>query len=393
MNKTPSILIHYGEIGLKGKNRKDFTGQLKRNIKFKLEKAKVREQHGYFLIEGAENPDFLKEVSGIVWYAMVKCIKKTELEKTVIELASGSLDSAIAPLGINSKTFRVKVKRADKKFPGTSTEIEKNLGAVILKNTKWNKVKLKNPDQTFYIDINQKEIFVYSDKIKGMGGLPVGTAGKVMVLLSGGIDSPVASYLMAKRGCKVDFVHFAASLPQQLDAEKYKINKLAEVISKYTLDSKLFILPYTYFRAALMNKWADYELILFRRFMMKIAQELALKNKAQALVTGDNLSQVASQTMENLVSVSKSVDLPILRPLLTYDKIEIIDIAKKINTYESSIEPYQDCCALVSDNPRTKSSHDKLEYLEKKLLPNYDELIKQTLDDIKMIKYRDGKLV
>ncbi|MFH1890731.1 MAG: tRNA uracil 4-sulfurtransferase ThiI [Candidatus Kuenenbacteria bacterium] len=390
------ILIRYGEIALKGKNQRDFKRQLKNNIEFKLKnsknKAKVIEEYGYFLIETKEDYvqdiyQALKKTPGIVWYSPAIRIQQATQEK-IREIAISQAKENFVP----GWTFNVKVSRADKKFPLTSPELARYLGGAIRENTKWDKVDLKKADHAFHININQKETFIYNIKIEGLGGLPVGTAGRSLVLLSGGIDSPVAAYLLARRGCQVDFIHFAANLEQHFDAKDYKINELAKNLSCYTLNSRLYVAPYQHFRAAIAGKNASYEVILFRRFMMRVAQKLAEEKKIQALATGDNLSQVASQTMENLISASQSIDMPIFRPLLTYDKQEIIDIAIKIGTYDLSIQPYEDCCALVSKQAKTKSEHQKLEKLENRLF-NTEELIKQTLKDIRVLEYRDGKLI
>jgi len=391
---TRHILVHYGEIALKGKNQRDFKCQLRKNIQFKLKglSAEVIEEYGYFLISVKDNDldnafNILKQIPGIVWYTQAERIESAtqeKIEECILEQAKQNF--------LQDKTFNVKVTRANKKFPLTSPELAKLLGASILKNTNWSKVDLKNSDHTFFVNVNQKETFVYNKKIYGISGLPVGTAGKTLVLLSGGIDSPVAAYLLARRGCQVDFIHFAANLEQHFETKDYKINELVKNLSHYTLTSNLYIAPYQYFRAALANKHTSHEVILFRRFMMRVAQNLAIKKDIQALATGDNLSQVASQTMENLISTSQSIHTPILRPLLTYDKQQIIDVAQEINTYHLSIQPYQDCCALVSKQAKTKSDHSKLEKMEGKLF-NTKELVKQTLKDIRVLKYRDGELV
>jgi thiamine biosynthesis protein ThiI len=211
----------------------------------------------------------------------------------------------------------------------------------------------------------------------------------VLALLSGGIDSPVAAWLMAKRGCRVDFIHFTAVAMQPEEAQPYKVCRLAQRLSDYTLGSRLFLVPYTHFDLALMREPVDYNLVLFRRFMARVAEQLARRLNAQALATGDNLGQVASQTLSNLVSASRAVELPIFRPLLGYDKDEIMALAQQIGTYEMSIEPYKDCCALIAQHPRTRSQHERLAALEARVFPDYQKLIDQTLAEAVCLRTED----
>jgi thiamine biosynthesis protein ThiI len=203
----------------------------------------------------------------------------------------------------------------------------------------------------------------------------------VLTLLSGGIDSPAAVWLMTKRGCRVDFIHFTTDSLSEAAARTYKVTRLAEHLTDFTLNSRLFLVPYVYFDLALMREKVEYELVLFRRFMARVAQQLARRLEAQALVTGDNLSQVASQTLPNLVSTSRAVEIPILRPLIGFDKEEITQLARKIGTYDLSIQPYKDCCAIIAQHPRTRSRHDRLTALEERLFPDYEALIEKTLAD------------
>jgi thiamine biosynthesis protein ThiI len=242
-------------------------------------------------------------------------------------------------------------------------------------------VSLRQPDITFNLDFRVEATYLFSHRIRGPGGLPVGSAGRVLTLLSGGIDSPVAAWLMAKRGCRVDFIHFTASSLQPGEVQAYKVTKLADMVSSYTLQSRLFLVPYTYFDLAIMRAEIDYELVLFRRFMARVAEKLARRLRAEALVTGDNLSQVASQTLSNLASTSRAISMPILRPLISFDKEDIMNLARRIGTYETSIEAYKDCCAMIARHPRTRSRHDRLAAIEARVLPDYEKLIDQTLAD------------
>ena len=291
------------------------------------------------------------------------------------------------------RSFAIRVNRADKSLPANSLELGKRLGAAIRSETSWDKVDLSHPDQEFYLDIYPDGIYLYSEKLTGVGGLPTGTGGRVLALLSGGIDSPVAAFSLAKRGCTVDFFHLSAGHVQHQDLEHTVIARLARRLSEYTGHSRLFIVPYTYFDLALGDHSGGYALILFRRFMMRSAEVLAGRIHAPALVNGDSLGQVASQTLENLVSASLAVNIPILRPLIGSNKEEIISLARRIGTYEMSIEPYKDCCALIARNPRTRSRHEHMSSMEQDLLPEYEQLIERTLGDMVCLEFKYGTVV
>lgn len=401
-----SIIIHYGEIGLKGKNQIDFINQLISNVELKLKDLSldwaVTHPHGYINIEIPANVNEdniigkvlneVKIVFGIVWLAEVKVLGTRgqglgmeEIEKKLLKIANDKFEP--------EKTFAIRAHRTDKSYPLNSHEIEVKIGKAVQDKTQWDKVDLDEPDQTFYIDIHKSATHFYTEKIKGLGGLPVGTAGRVLNLLSGGIDSPVASYLMAKRGAIVDCLHFAATHMQLKQAQDYLISKIVQQLSKYTLYSRLFIVPYTHFNLILLDKRVNYELVLFRRFMMRVAERLATQIKAQAIITGDNLAQVASQTLPNLVSTSQAVHIPIFRPLISYDKNETVSLAQEIKTFELSTQPYKDCCSLVSQNPKTISDHKTLTKLEQDILPNFQELIDKTLNEVVVLEFSNGKLL
>jgi len=405
--RANTIIIHYGEIALKGKNRPLFLRRLKQNLVQKLKSLGVgwpiQMPYGYCYIELP--PDYdrpldpvlkaLGQVAGVAWYAparhlpakKVKVLSDTPnyslIDRHVVQLAKSCSHGDVP--------FRVQVKRSEKRFPKKSPKMEKRLGNEIIKNTQWKQVDLKNPEQIFYVNIQTEGVFLHAQKLQGQGGLPVGITGRVLALLSGGIDSPAAAYLATRRGCAVDFVHFTATPRQQNQPQDYKISKLVQILSQFTLHSRLYLVPYTHFEMAVLGEEIDYELVIFRRFMMRVAERLAHQRGAQALVTGDSLAQVASQTLENLVSNSQAVKLPILRPLLTFDKLEIIDLAKQINTYRTSVKPYKDCCSILSKNPKTKSRHKIVTGKEQQLLPNYEALIERTLADVACLDYTCGQ--
>jgi thiamine biosynthesis protein ThiI len=307
------------------------------------------------------------------------------IEKRAIELARDHY----AP----DATFCVRVNRAEKRFPINSAELERRLGAGIIQNTPWDKVKLKDSDVIFYVNIKPEGVFLHTSKRQGMGGLPVGISGHVLTLLSGGIDSPVAAYLVAKRGCSMDFLHFTANSPQQNQAEDDKVGNLVQKLSKTTMRSRLYLVPASYFQVAILGRQLDYELVIFRRFMTRVAEQLARQHSAQALVVGDSLGQVASQTLDNIVACTQAVTLPILHPLLAYDKQDIIEFAKHIGTYQISVKPYKDCCSILARDPRARSNVESISRLEQAVLPEYDALTDRTLKDVVCLEYEWGRRV
>jgi len=401
------ILIHYGEISLKGKNQPQFRKQLLHNITLTLNGAGIdwplRQFRGYLLLTVVDPAHLdqalvrLSYVMGINWYAPALKFEFNGFDGAetgrILAVIREQLCEQAGQLYRENASFRVVVRRSEKRFPAQSVQLEREMGAHIIETTKWKKVDLKHPDVTLNVEIQKSEIFIHTKKIKGAGGLPVNTAQNVLVMLSGGIDSPVAAYLAARRGCHIDFVHFTASHMQPEEIEQSKIGELARLLSYSTLKSRLFILPSTYFDLAIAGKPADYQLILFRRFMARAAEKLAGRIAAHALVSGDNLSQVASQTLTNIASTIRSIELPLLQPLITYEKEEIINMAIQIGTYETSIRDYKDCCSLFQKNPRTVSDHLELTRLEKGIFKDYDKMILDTLADSYFLEFRHGKKI
>ncbi len=403
------IILHYGELTLKGCNRQTFVKKLRTNVRKKVQAIGLNWDvvaiHDRMFIEFPEDYEGdvddivhqLAEVPGTAWLSKVFWFstKKydffhhrpdlSEIETLIEKLANETYQKG--------KSFAVRVKRSDKRFTKSSNETEIQLATVILKNTEWKNVNLNHADQYFYVDISSRGISVHTNKIKAIGGLPVSSTGKIMCLLSGGFDSPVAAYLMAKRGCNIDFIHFTASNIQASKLETYKVSRIAQRISEFAGRVRLYLVPYTHFDLALMDKELDYDLILFKRFMARVAEKMAENLHAQSLVTGDNLGQVASQTMENMVSMTKSVDMQILRPLLTYNKEEIVEISRKLGLFDVSTEPYKDCCALISTSPKTKSIHERLDNLENTNFDDYQELIDATLEEKQVIAFNFGKRI
>ena len=400
------VLLHAPDITLKGKNQSDFQRALERNVRHILLRAgyhwNAGASRGRVCIivpekQEAEVPQVLslmQKVAGISSIAATRWIPPHQMLDDNNQINWEILESEIVELAsiyfIKDASFAVRFNRVDKSLPTTSCEMGERLGAVILQDTGWNKVNLKRPDRTFYIDAYPDGLYLYANKLKGVGGLPVGSGGRVLALLSGGIDSPVAVFSMARRGCNVDLFHLSASHRSWQEVADSVIGRLARELSRYTIKSRLFVAPNTYFDLALRGHPSGYELVLFRRFLMRIAEQLAGRIKALALVNGDSLGQVASQTLENLVSTSRCIEMPLFRPLVGTNKDEIISIARGIGTYEISIEPYKDCCALIAGNPKTRSIHEDLLTLERKLLPDYKQLIKRTMEDLTCLEFECG---
>ena len=380
------IIIHYDEITLKGGNRPFFERALLFNIKEFLENVEHGEIYrdgSKFLVSINKKTDLenikkiLKRIPGISNFHFAVSEEKDleKIKKKVVEfLTSSDLDET-------KKTFKIEARRADKKFEYKSPEINAKVGEYVLENTKFI-VDVHNPDLEIVVDIGIKECFIYFNKILGIGGLPTGTTGKLVSLLSGGIDSPVASYMMAKRGAKLIFVHFKNRTIGGANDGEEKIQNLAKILSKFQGKSKLYIIPFEEFQKEIIAKIpAKNRMIVYKRIMFQIAEKIARKEKARGIVTGDSLSQVASQTLENIEVIYNSANLPIFSPLIGMNKQEIINLAVKIETFEISIIPYQDCCSfLIAKHPETKAKLEEIEKQEANL--EIDTIIDKTLSEI-----------
>ncbi|MGB9675502.1 MAG: tRNA uracil 4-sulfurtransferase ThiI [Candidatus Nanoarchaeia archaeon] len=350
------LLVRYAEIGLKGKNRHIFESTLIQNIKAKLGNVQIKKELCSILIEGCDaKASLLKEIFGIAWFANVEI-----LPLDIAVLTSKTIQILTEK---NPKTFKIEINRANKKFPLTSIELARQIGSAC--EAKGFKFSAKDPELKIFIDILNESALIYTEKINGLGGLPVGVSGKILCLLSGGIDSPVAAWLIAKRGAKVDFLHFY-SVRSLDEIKNSKILELFEQLKKYTQTSKLWLVPIWDFQLATLDL-QNYELQLFRRFMLKVAESIAKSQNYDAIVLGDSLGQVASQTISNLKTIDRGINITIFRPLIGLDKKEIVELAKRIGTYELSIKPYHDCCALVAKKPKTKIDFKTLEQLENKI--------------------------
>jgi thiamine biosynthesis protein ThiI len=361
------VIIHYGEIGLKGLNRPLFEKRLVENIMKAVkgvEFRRIKRIRGRIILELNERTNLtdlersLLRVFGIAWFAF--CFVTDPTLEDIKSLVAERFDFKE---GIKVK---VSTKRADKSLPFTSIDVNRELGAYLKEKFKVD-ILLRNPEREIFVELANGKAYVFDRKIKGLYGLPVGVSGKVLHLLSGGIDSPVAAWLLMKRGCEVDFIHFHAF--KKFDKEKNaKILELAKILSQYCFRTKVFFVPFHPFVKEAVKAPPAYRLILFRRFMMRVAEEVAKQHGIKALGTGESLAQVSSQTLDNIVTISQATSLPIFRPLLTYDKNEIVELARKIGTFQISIMPYRDCCTLLlTKHPATKSDPKLIGKFEEKM--------------------------
>lgn len=353
------ILCKYGEIALKGLNKSSFEGMMTKSVKYRLKKLGefniFRSQSTLYVepldedIDVDEVVDRLSKVFGIV--KLCRCGVYEKDMDTILregpEYLAEQLESA--------RTFKVEAKRSDKRFPMKSPEICAEMGGAVLDKFPHLKVDVHNPDVTVVVEIREEKAFVHAGQQDGAGGLPVGSSGKAMLLLSGGIDSPVAGYMIARRGAKVSAIHFEAP-PYTSDRARMKVEKLAKIISAYCGEIDFYCVPFTKIQELLRDNCPEeFFTILMRRLMMEIAQRICEREGIQALVTGESLGQVASQTMYAMVCTDAVCRLPVFRPCIGLDKSEIVETARKIDTFETSILPYEDCCTVFTPrHPRTK---------------------------------------
>ncbi|WP_078579517.1 tRNA uracil 4-sulfurtransferase ThiI [Salipaludibacillus agaradhaerens] len=375
--KYDHILIRYAELSLKGKNRKQFEQKLERNIREVLkgfEAIKVKRSFGRMFVKlnGEEETAVcqkLQTVFGI--HSLSPSIKIALSEK---EISEGALWAAEDALPSGRGTFKVSVRRTNKDFPIGSQEMNKVIGGHILRNMNEISVDVHNPDVELKVEIRSEAAYISSKVLKGAGGLPVGTSGKVLLMLSGGIDSPVAGYLALKRGVTLEAIHFH-SPPFTNERAKQKVEDLVKVLTQFGGTIKLHIVPFTDVQTLIHKQVPDnYEMTVTRRFMLRIAEKIAKVHHAKAIVNGESLGQVASQTLDSMYTINSVTNLPVLRPLITMDKLEVIEQARKIGTYDISILPYEDCCTIfLPAESKTKPDKDKAERYESFL--NLEEII------------------
>ncbi|MFU2424065.1 MAG: tRNA uracil 4-sulfurtransferase ThiI [Bacteroides sp.] len=386
-----AFLIKYAEIGVKGKNRYLFEDALANQIKYALKKCdgefQVRKTQGRIYVDAMTDFDFedtvehLQRVFGISAICPVVYVEDEGFEKLCQDVIA-FLDSVYPD---KNKTFKVNARRARKNYPKDSMTINMDLGEAILNAFPEMHVDVHKPEIMLNVEIREK-IYIYSETIPGPGGMPVGTGGKAMLLLSGGIDSPVAGYMIAKRGVKIDAVYFNAP-PYTSERAKQKVIDLAKIVSRYTGPIYLHIINFTDIQLYIYEKCPHEELtIIMRRYMMKIAEKIAQETECLGLITGESIGQVASQTMQSLAATNEVCELPVYRPLIAFDKLDIIDISEKIGTYETSILPYEDCCTIfVAKHPVTKPNLKIIKRHEENLAEKIDELVDTALKTAELI--------
>ena len=386
-----AFLIKYAEIGIKGKNRYLFEDALIHQIKYALKKCEgqflIHKTQGRIYVDAQTEFDFdevvehLQKVFGISGICPVVHVEDEGFEKlcdTIIQYLADVYPD-------RNKTFKVQARRARKNYPKDSMTINMDMGEAILKAYPEMKVDVHNPDILLNIEVREK-IYIYSEIIPGPGGMPVGTGGKAMLLLSGGIDSPVAGYMIAKRGVKIDAVYFHAP-PYTSERAKQKVVDLARLVSRYTGPIYLHVINFTDIQLYIYEKCPHEELtIIMRRYMMRIAEHIAKETECLGLITGESIGQVASQTMNSLIATNEVCELPVYRPLIGFDKQEIVEVSEKIGTYETSILPFEDCCTIfVAKHPVTKPNLNVIRRHEHNLDEKIDELVETALKNDEVI--------
>ncbi|RME02531.1 MAG: tRNA 4-thiouridine(8) synthase ThiI [Planctomycetota bacterium] len=394
-----AFVLHYHEIALKGKNRAFFENKLMENVRFALQDLPLRVER-------------LQKIQSRLWLELLPTQKETpaafwkEMRTRVqerlgrvpglanfafahresnrcLDTLAAKIWQTISPATTEVSSFAVETKRSSKNYPRTSVQINSHIGAYIQQKSGW-KVDLTRPDLRIFLEIVGENALFYTEKIPGIGGLPIGVSAPVLCLISGGIDSPVAAYLMMKRGCPVQFLHFH-SFPFTTKASVEKVEQIALQLCQHRLQSKLYSVPFGELQRTIVAQTPPpLRVILYRRFMMRIAEKLAQTANCKALLTGESIGQVASQTIENLTTIQNAVQIPILRPLVGLDKDEITRYAKKIGTYEISLEPHQDCCSyLMPAHPATRTTPEQLRKAENAL--DIEELVKRACQQVEIL--------
>lgn len=390
--KFHTFLLKYGEIGLKGKNRYLFEDALVRQIRFALKDVdgnfQVHKSQARIYVDCEGEYDYedtvehLQRVFGLVGICPVVRMEDQGFEQLKKDVVT-YMDEMYPDKNL---TFKVEARRAKKSYPKTSMEINCDLGEAILDAFPETKVDVHKPDVLLNVEVRQ-EIYVYSQIIPGAGGMPVGTAGKAMLLLSGGIDSPVAGYMIAKRGVGIEATYFHAP-PYTSERAKQKVVDLAKIVSRYSGPIKLHVVNFTDIQLYIYDQCPHDELtIIMRRYMMRIAEHFAKKDDCLGMITGESIGQVASQTMQSLAATNDVCTLPVYRPVIGFDKRDIVEIAEKIDTFETSIQPFEDCCTIfVAKHPVTKPNIEVIRRSEEKLAEKIDEMIKTAIETAEIIE-------
>ncbi len=379
------ILIRYGEMSTKGRNRSKFTNKMKSNIKRLLNDDRVnieaQRDRMFLYLNGASFEDVkekLVHVSGIQSFSPVVKTSQNleEIKEAALLLVKKAMDGPAS--------FKVSTRRADKQFPLDTHELNHEIGGYVLRGTEDLTVDVRNPDFTLTVEVRAEAVYLSSETIAGAGGLPAGAAGKAVLLLSGGLDSPVAGYMMMKRGVEIEAVHFF-SPPYTSERAKQKVVDLADVLTRYGGNVRLHIVPFTHIQETIHKQVPEnYTMTSTRRIMMRIADKIRQETGALAIVTGESLGQVASQTMESMAAINDVTNTPVLRPLIATDKLEIMEMARKIGTHDISILPFEDCCTIFTPAaPKTKPKTEKVQFFESFL--DFEPLIDQAVRETELI--------
>ena len=383
------ILVRYGDLTLKGRNRKIFVSRVVNLVKEKLEGLKttleITHDRIYVSINGEDTNEIIKRlsyVSGLSSYSLVVRVDTTTDMQAIKEAAVNLINEQIT----SDVKFKIESKRSDKTFPLTSLEISKEVSSYVLKHCKNLHVDVHNPEETLYIELRNKDTYLYLKDIKGMGGFPVGVAGKGLLMLSGGIDSPVAGYLAMKQGVEIECVHFESTPLTSIESAQ-KVIDLVKKMAKYAPKNriKIHFVPFKELHMALLeNVHESYNITIMRRMMYRITSKLCEKFGALCIVNGESVGQVASQTLGSMHTINSVTNTPIIRPVVTYDKNEIIRIARKIDTYEISIKPFEDCCTVyVPKSPATAPTIEKSVLFEKSF--DYETLVDMAVENVKTV--------
>ena len=379
------IMIKYGELTTKKDNRKDFIRILSQNIERLInDKIEIIKDNSRMYIKCEHTKKITEKLTKIFGIHGISIVYK--VNNNYEEVLKKSLEI----MDKTKKTFKVITKRSDKDFNIKSMDYSKHIGGLILKNSNY-KVDVHNPEIILNIEIRKEGTFIYTDEIKGPGGYPVGVAGKGLLMLSGGIDSPVAGYLSMKRGVNIEALYFDSPPHTSIEA-KNKVKELAAILNEYSGNMKLHVVPFTKIQEEIYKKCPDnYMITIMRRMMYRIAEKYSKKIKAKVIINGESIGQVASQTLDSMVCINNVTNMPIIRPVATYDKLEIINLAKKIKTYETSILPYEDCCTIfVPKHPVIRPEIEKTIEYEKAF--NYEKLIDECINNIEIISnFKDNK--
>lgn len=387
--KTNQILVRYGELSTKGKNRSSFIGRLRDNIHHTfsdLGKLQIKAERDRMFINSDSEEDMekviarLPKVFGIQSFSPVT---ETELSLEAMQTAAVAL---VGKMELQRKSFKVSVRRANKDFELQKPEILHGIGSHVLRAYPELSVQMKNPDIELKVEIRDKAAYMTAEVIKGAGGLPIGAGGKALLMLSGGLDSPVAGYHMLKRGVRLELIHFF-SPPFTNERAKEKVLDLADKLSEFGSSVNLHIIPFTKLQQEVHKQVPDnITMTSTRRMMMRVADKVLEATDSKAIITGESLGQVASQTLESLYAINAVTNTPVLRPLISSDKLEIIETAMQIGTHDISIRPYEDCCTIFTPaNPKTKPKLDKVEYYEGFVA--FEELIQEAVDEREIIKF------